>query len=98
MYQPGERSQRPPRDQDRSDAPSRAPAFNHERAGNLQCNIADKENSRAQSEYSIVKPERPGHPNRRVGNASAVKIIGDVENKKKRKQTQGNLTASMIRK
>src|SRR5580698_6384527 len=98
MYQPGERGQRSPRDQDRSDATPRAPALNHERAWNLQCHITDEENARAQPEYSIVEPERSRHPNRRIGYAGAVKIIGDVEDKKKRKQTQGDLMASMIRK
>src|SRR5580658_2682959 len=98
MNQSSQHGQRSPRDQDQSDATPCAPAFDHERARNLQRHVADEKNARAQAEHPIAEPKRPRHPDRGIGYAGAVKIISDVEDEEKRKQPYGDLMASMIRK
>src|SRR5215469_12274292 len=77
------------------DAPC-TPMLDEHRAGNLQRDVTEEENSRAQAEDAVAESQIAGHAERGVGHASAVNVIRDVENEKKRKQADGDLMARAV--
>src|SRR5437762_6783464 len=88
-----EGGERAPGDQRQREQPARAPTFDHKRAGNLQCEIADKKNSACRSEDRVTQAEIASHPERRVGDVGTIEIIRDVKKKKKRQNPPRNPTA-----
>jgi hypothetical protein len=59
--------------------------------------IAEEKDACSQSEDAIAETEFTGHADRGVGYAGAVKVVGDVQGKKKRQQSQGSMVACAVR-
>jgi hypothetical protein len=66
------------------------------RAWNLQCDVAEKENTSAQAEHAVAESQVAGHAERSVGHTGAVNVIRDVKKKKERQQSSGDLTPRAI--
>jgi hypothetical protein len=63
----------------------------------LQSHVTDEENTRSHAEHAVAESQITRHAQRRIGYASAVKIICDVKDEKKGKQSYGNMVPSEVR-
>ena len=65
---------------------ARAPLLDQQRARNLEQEIADEEDARAEPEHGVREAEVAGHLQGGVADVHAVHVVEDVEEEQKRRQ------------
>ena len=96
VHQCSQRRQRSPYDHRCGNHPACAPPFDQQRARDLQGYIAEEENADPHAKHAIVESKVASHSNRGIGDAGAVKIVGDVKDKNKWKQPKGNVVPCVV--
>src|SRR5579864_32370 len=92
----GQHGEGAPDNHDGGDPAAGAPALHQQRAGNLQAEVAYKENAGADAENLVGEMQVANHFQRGIGQVGAVQVIGNVENEQEGKQAASNAVAGAV--
>src|SRR5215470_1844077 len=96
LHESGEDGQSTPDDHDRADQTPRAPAFSHQRTGDLEGQISNEKYACSGAEDALAETQIMVHFQPCVGEVGAINEIGDEKKMKERKQATDIAAANRL--